>query len=102
MGIEEELPFSSKLTALASDDQNKTETNLKSGESENKQNPRKDSFSSSSSCSDKMETASSDERNSDGSEFGGYANTRDLKKKLPQIKRDMAKILNIKVIIAWN
>lgn len=102
MGIEEELPFSTKLAALAaSDDQNKTETNLiskKSDESENKLNPSKESFSSSSSCSDKMETASSDERNSDGSEFGGYANTRDLKKKLPQIKRDMAKILNIKVI----
>lgn len=45
-----------------------------------------------------METASSSyESNSNGSEFGDFDNHKELYNKLPQIKQEMARILNLKV-----
>ena len=54
--------------------------------------------SSSTTSSHKMETASSDDMLSEeGSEFGELDTLRDHQRRLPQIRRDMALILNLKV-----
>lgn len=59
----------------------------------------KSGSSSSASSSHKMETASSDDMQSsdEGSEFGEYDTLREHQRRLPQIRRDMANILNLKV-----
>jgi hypothetical protein len=48
---------------------------------------------------DNAETASSsDEEKSNGSEFGECVSTRDLKNKLPQVEKEIAEMLKLKVI----
>ena len=45
-----------------------------------------------------VETASSsDEEKSNGSEFGECVSTRDLKNKLPQVEKEIAEMLKLKV-----